>query len=184
MAYLRGQRGLFFDAKHINRQSPIFYPLNQCNMKLLLFFAMLLPVTMAAQRIALIDRGFKRPLQFTDSATTEHLVQGYFPVHVEDLGYVLKTTDWFISSIDEGWTHAKVGDHVPSGRSTFLYTEGMVRRTPLHKIILNTRTSAFSTSLKLVQFDDSRKRAIQKLLIFSDYIRNNLAVADEAKKVY
>ncbi|MCU7551321.1 hypothetical protein OCK74_19520 [Chitinophagaceae bacterium LB-8] len=153
-------------------------------MKLLLLFVLFLPVSMVAQKIALIDRGFKRPILFTDSATTEDIINDYFPVHIEDLKSVLKTTDWFISAIDAGGTQIKDVSNVPAGKSTFYYSESVARKYAFHNIVLSTSTSGFSTSLKLVRFDDSRKRAIQKLLIFTDYIKNNLAVADEVSKLY
>lgn len=153
-------------------------------MKRLLLIVLLLPVGLVAQRIALIDRGFKRPILFIDSATTEDVLNDYFPVHIEDMRSILKTTDWFISSIDAGGAPIKDVSDVPAGKSTFFYSELALRKYVLHNIVLSTSTSGFSTSLKLVRFDDSRKRAIQKLLIFTDYIKNNLAVADEARKLY
>ena len=153
-------------------------------MKLLLFFAMLLPAVLAAQKIALIDRGFKRPIQYTDSVTTEHLFQDYFPIHVEDLRTVIKTADRYISSIDAGGAQSKMEDDVPAGKSRFIHIGSVMRKYTLHHIVLSTRTSDLTTSMKLVQFEDSRKRAVQKLLIFNDYVKNNLAAADEANKVY
>jgi hypothetical protein len=153
-------------------------------MKLLLIFALLLPVTLMAQKIALLDRGFKRPILFTDSATMEHMVQNYFPVHVGDLRSILKTTDWLIATIDDGKTQTKIDNSFPAGQSTFICSESTMRKYSVLNIVLSTRTPGFSTSLKLVRFDDSRKRAIQKLLIFTDYIKNNLAGADEARRSF
>lgn len=156
----------------------------QFHMKFLFFLAMLLPAALAAQKIALIDRGFKRPVLYTDSVTTEHLFQDYFPIHAEDLRTVIKTADKYIAAIDAGGAQSKMEDDIPAGRSKFVYTGSVTRRYTLHHIVLSTCTNDLTTSLKLVRFDDSRKRAIQKLLIFTDYVKNNLAVADEANKVY
>jgi hypothetical protein len=145
---------------------------------------MFIPVNLAAQKIALIDRGFKRPIQFADSTTMEHLVEGFFPVYVEDLRTVLQKIDLLISYVHEGSIKEKIGDKVPAGKSVFICSSSGTQKHIFHNIVLSTRTSAFSTSLKLVHFTDSRKRALQKLLIFIDYVKNNLAVADEASRFF
>jgi hypothetical protein len=148
-------------------------------MKPLLLFLMLLPLVATAQKIALIDRGFKKPVQFTDSATMDHMFENFFPVYVRDIGAILKKTEWLIAQIDTGSKQPSIDNEISVGNSTFVYASSGMQNNARHQLVLATRTSGLSTSVKLFEFNDSRKRSIQRLLIFSDYVRNNLAGAGE-----
>lgn len=139
-----------------------------------LLLLLLLPLIATAQKIALVDRGFKKPLRFTDSATMDHLFDQFFPVYVRDADAIIKNVEWLIARIDSSSKQLSIDQEIIVGNSKFIYAISGMQHNARHQLVLTTRTSSLTTSVKLFEFNDSRKRAIQRLLIFSDYLRNNL----------
>lgn len=144
-------------------------------MKALLLLLMLFPAVLTAQQIALIDRNFKRPLEFTDSATMEHLFDGYFPVYVRDLNLVLQKATWIFKYIDTGKPNTDVSSDIPAGNSRFFYQAVNLPKITRQQLVLSTQTNSLGSSIKLIHPADPKKRALQKLNVFMDYVKNNIS---------
>ena len=132
-----------------------------------------------AQSIALMDRSFKEPVSYTDSITTNMVEKGAFPLFVKDAAKLINFLNWFSKNINS--THP---EEIPTQElqwgnlQVYMHTaySGHYKK---YQLVLKTIVAGMSTSLVLVDANDSYPLAIEKLDRSTAYIRNNLALLKE-----
>jgi hypothetical protein len=145
----------------------------------ILFLLLCIPFAMQAQKIALVDREFKSPIIFMDSVAHAETYQDRFPIYINDMDVVLKTTERLARYINTGRQHDAGEQSFTTGKSRFLAQTEKTGHSNRYRIIINTRTGSMGTSLTLVNQDDGQRKAVQKLNIFVDYLKNNLSALAE-----
>ena len=141
-------------------------------MKFFLMFLFFAPFFSNAQKLALIDRNFLRPIDVADTITLEQASKGTLPIYHKDISSVIevveKLTD-YAGKINEQESFV-----IKTGNSECIVTTGKEGKLNTYTIILNTDTGNFKTSILLVD-NETNKRATQRLSIFLDYLKNNSA---------
>lgn len=68
----------------------------------LLMLMLLLPALCAAQKYALIDRGWQKPVMFVDTVTKEQLKKGWYPIYTNEMDTLIKVIDNFTTIFKKG----------------------------------------------------------------------------------
>lgn len=144
-----------------------------------LLFILIFPVFCSAQQIVLLDRNFKEPMRIASAITKDDLLKGWFPIHIKDVDSVIKKVSWFQKYIDTGQQHENESIVMNAGNSNFITQVEKQGHTNNYYVVLNTTTSDFGATMLLVKKRDGKKRALQKLNIFIDYVRNNMSILEE-----
>ena len=146
-------------------------------MKVLLLLFFLLPVAVSAQKAILIDRAFQNPVQVVDKVTMEEVTRGLMPVYIIDIDSILQIVEKLITVISQSNTVQGMLD-LKAGQSRWTTRTEKHGRMKQYNIVLNTNFGLFETYL-VVAANEPDKRALQRLTIFTDYLRNNRAILPE-----
>ena len=142
-------------------------------MKTLLLILFSLPFFCKAQKLILIDRNFYQPIGLADSISMEQVSQGLLPVYYKDLQAVNQQMQWLIKQmISPAGIDMEEPIILKMGSSNCIVSAEKNRRIDKYTIILNTEMNNIKTSIILAS-GEPNKRALQRLTIFMDYIRNN-----------
>ena len=148
-------------------------------MKSLLLILLFSPLLSIGQKLVLIDRNFQQPLSIIDTITMEQATKGALPLYFKDLRSVISTMEWLIKEINSGKNNNK-SFHLKIGNSKCIVKAENNGSRNIYNIVLNTNTGSFKTSIVLASHETS-KRAAQRLSIFMDYLKNNIAAVPELK---
>ncbi len=67
-----------------------------------LFISLCLHTTSKGQKYALIDRGWKRPIQYVDTVTKLELSKGWFPIYANQMDSLIEIVDRFKTIFKSG----------------------------------------------------------------------------------
>ena len=149
-------------------------------MKHLLLFILLVPLAGSAQKFALLDRDFKRPVVITDTLTSVIGSDRRFPVYIKDIDSLILFTEQLARNIYAGKTYEDQTVYSAVGSSWFLAHREKLRSVNKYYITLNTRANNIGSSMELVSNFDGNRAALQKIYIFLDYLRNNRLLIKDA----
>ena len=141
-----------------------------------IFFLLLIPALLPAQKIALIDKSLKAPILYTDSVTLEHLDKGFFPVYAKDLDSVGKTLNWFRDLILAKKRSKASGYNITVGRSAFNVQTVHMAYGDRYAIALQTVADPIKATYQITNEDVENKKAVYKLKKIIGYINNNLSI--------
>jgi hypothetical protein len=147
-------------------------------MRVVIAILLLLPCRAFSQKAILIDRGLRYPVSVTDSVTFEQVTKGFMPVYFEDIDSLLEVIDGLRKYIDTGRRNGERVEDIKFGNSHCFTTTIKRGNANKYHIVVGTQVNKVTTSMVLVS-GEMNKRAIQRLTIFSDYLKNNRAVLKE-----
>ncbi len=148
-------------------------------MKSLLSVLLFASAVCQAQPIAILDLNFKLPVTRTDSFTLEHLSKGGFPVYIEDIKAIIKTTESLNRKINQGRYNNTGSNEIPIGHSKLILHAQINRHSSLFTLILSTKSNGMEAYLELVKGSYDRT-AQQKVIAFLEYLRDNIFIAEES----
>ena len=148
-------------------------------MKTAVLLLLLVPGWVSAQDIVLVDRNLKRPMSLTRTLTPRQLMGNVFPIYRADLDSVIQVTESLTSFINTGVVHEANMQLLTVGHSQFAVTTRRTGTFNSYIIYLNTRSGNIGTSLELVGREDNNRQALQQLLLFMDYLKNNRNIVAE-----
>lgn len=149
-------------------------------MKTFLLLLLLAPLFSLSQTLALLDRKLMAPMELADSLDLSRVRSDYFPVYLQDLDSVINTLEVYRRWIDQGRQFGAPREKV-IGHSTFFTDTYSYGPRDRYRIVFNTGSTEYRTSMVLVHKDLSPRQAMQNLTELIDYLRNNLAVVRERK---
>ena len=148
-------------------------------MKTLLLVVFFCPVFGIAQKLVLIDRNFYHPAIIADFITMEQAANGLLPVYHKDLQAVSQQMQWLVKHmISPAATTMEESFVLKMGSSNCVVTTEKNRRIDKYTIVLNTEMANMKTSI-VVASGEPNKRALQRVTIFMDYLRNNSSLLIE-----
>jgi len=148
-------------------------------MKTVILLLLLVPCFARAQDIALVDRELKGPMTVTRNLTLRDLSSKLFPIYRADLDSIIHITESLISFIKNRTTREPNMQLVPVGHSQFAITTERSGEYNSYMVFLNTRSNNLGATLELVSRGDNNRRAVQQLLQFLDYLKNNRHMIEE-----
>ena len=142
-------------------------------MKILLLIVFFSPFLGKTQKLFLIDRNFYHPIRIADSISMDQASKGFLPVYHKDLQVVSQQMQWLIKHmISPAGINMEESFILKMGNSNCIVTTEKNRRVDKYTIVLNTEMDNMKTSIVLASGEPS-KRALQRVTIFMDYLRNN-----------
>ena len=147
-------------------------------MRVVFFLLVFLPCCTMGQKAILIDRSLRYPVRITDSVTFEQVTKGLMPIYFKDIDSLLKVIDQLKKYIDTGRPNNKKIEDIKFGNSHCFTTTQQQGTTNKYHIVVGTKVNAISTSITVVP-GEPNKRALQRLSIFADYVKNNRALVKE-----
>lgn len=151
-------------------------------MRVILIVAFLFPFfTVSAQKLVLLDRNFHRPLSIVDSITIQEAAKGAVAVYVKDINSIFASIQKLIKYVGDRKVDEEEVFGVDAGHTTCVVKTTKTSGTNYYHIVLNTDTENFKTAFTLVS-NKTNKRAVQRLTMFMDYLRNNISVIPELEK--
>lgn len=148
-------------------------------MKSLLLSLLLAPLFSYSQTLALVDRKLLAPMRLADSVELSKVSSDLFPVYLQDLDSVIQALETYRRWIDQGKDLPDGTRARTIGHSSFLTDTYNYGPRDRYRIVFNTASPDYRTSMVLVHKDLSTRQALQNLTELIDYLRNNLAVVRE-----
>lgn len=151
-------------------------------MKMGILLLLLLPGFAYAQTIALLDRAFKNPVTVTETVTSQQLSGKWFPVYIADFENVIRLTERLVRSINNRTLPSSGTQVLGVGHSRVAITAHGTGVHTTYSIFLSTRSGNIGASLQLVKRDEGNRKAVQELLLFLDYLKNNRHMLESEKR--
>ena len=150
-------------------------------MKTSLFILLIVAKTAVAQEIVLLDRSFRKPIAVTQNVTAAQLQDRKFPIYVTDLDSVIKIIENLANHINTGAVHEGGTQMLAVGHSQFSITTYNKQNYNNYSIHFSTQSGDLGASVKLVKQEDNTRKAVQRLRIFLDYLKNNQHILEQEK---
>ena len=147
-------------------------------MKPFLLFLFFASFTGNAQQLVLVDRNFQLPLKVTDTITVEQVSKGLMPIYFKDVYTVITGMERLVKYMNAGKMNKENLLDLKMGNSMCVVKTEKTGRMNTYNIVLNTMTSKLKTHMVLAA-SEPNKRAVQRLNIFMDYLKNNSPVIAE-----
>lgn len=121
----------------------------------LLFFIVLFPSVIFAQKFALIDKGWHRPIMYVDSVTDNQLQNGWYPVYKEDMDSLITLINNFKNLLHKGMKRT--------------YINNDVYQTKNIKFDITNVQKAYGDRYDIVMISDIKTAVVKFRLSNSDY---------------
>ena len=144
-------------------------------MKTLLLILFFLPFLGYAQKLVLIDRNFYQPVSLADSISIEQASKGLLPVYHKDLEAIHQGMQWLIKRLTSAEKGQEESFILKMGNSNCIVSTEKSGRIDKYSIVINTDMENLKTSIVLAS-GEPNKRALQRVVIFMDYLRNNTSL--------
>ena len=138
----------------------------------------------SAQKFALIDRDFKKPIIFTDSVTINQVSKGYFPINVKDFDSLFANIIYLIDEL-KNIQRAKFKSYkIKSGSTTIQITTVPHAYGDAYNILLITSVNNLNAEYLLSNNQDLNKKATKKLNSFMNFIKKDSEIMVNEFKEY
>ena len=128
-----------------------------------------------AQKLMLLDRHFVEPVTIEDTITPEQAGNGTLPIYLKDINSVISTMEWLVKYMTADKLNKEEFFDLKMGNSKCIVRTEKNGHSNKYNIVLNTMTNSLKTYIVLVAWEGN-KRAIQRLNIFMDYLKNNSSI--------
>ncbi|MEO8932814.1 MAG: hypothetical protein ABI295_00785 [Xanthomarina sp.] len=142
-------------------------------MKKLFILLLLMPFISRAQKIALLNTGFKSPIVYTDSVTVQQTTSGLFPVNVNDFDTLYANLDYLNKMLKVRQRAKMKSFELHAGQ-----TEIKISRVPFsngdrYVIKATTTIGELQSNLYLTDVNQSNKRNSERLEKIMVYMKTN-----------
>jgi len=126
-----------------------------------------------SQKIALIDRDFKKPILFTDSVTISQVSSNYFPVRVSDLDSLIGNLKYVSNQIKTLQRSKLKSYKLRSGQTTIQVIAVPHAYGDSYDILLASSISNVIAEYLLADNRNKNKKAIKNVNYFIEYIKKD-----------
>ena len=149
-------------------------------MKYFLIFLIFFPFSVNAQKMIALDRSLQQPLSIVDGISMDEATKGAVAIYVKDVVTIQASIQLLIKHLVN--RDKQESFDLEMGKSKCVVKIEKHGAVNNYNIVLNTSTGDFKTAFVLVAHE-SEKKAVQRLAIFLDYLRNNLAIIPDFEKL-
>ena len=132
--------------------------------------------------MVLLDRNLQQPASIVDSITLDKAAKGTIAIYAKDVPAILSSIQSLIKYVDDRRVDEEKTFDLEMGSSKCVVKTEKNGSVNTYNIVLNTNTRNFKTAFVLVSHQ-TNKRAVQRLTMFMDYLRNNVSAMTELKKL-
>jgi hypothetical protein len=148
-------------------------------MKYLLILLAIFPLFVNAQKMMVLDRSLQQPISLVDVISMDEATKGAIAIYAKDMKTIQTSIQALIKHIVNRDKQESFDLEMGNSKCVVKIDK---HGTVNYNIVLNTNTGDFKTAFVLVAHE-SEKRAVQRLTMFLDYLRNNLAVIPDFEKL-
>jgi hypothetical protein len=149
-------------------------------MKYLSMLLIFLPFFLNAQKMIAFDRSLQRPLSIVDGISMDEATKGAVAIYVKDVATIQASIQLLIKHLVNRDKQESFDLEMGNSKCVVkIEKHGAVNN---YNIVLNTNTGDFKTAFVLVAHE-SEKKAVRRLTMFLDYLRNNLAIIPDFEKL-
>jgi hypothetical protein len=149
-------------------------------MKYFLILLIFFPFSVNAQKMIALDRSLQQPLSIVDGISMDEATKGAVAIYVKDVETIQASIQLLIKHLVNRDRQESFDLEMGNSKCVVkIEKHGAVNN---YNIVLNTNTGDFKTAFVLVAHE-SEKKAVQRLTMFLDYLRNNLAVISDFEKL-
>lgn len=145
-------------------------------MKKLFFSILVVPFFANAQQVMLLDRNFKAPVTLVAEYSMELANNELYPLYTADVQILISKLEEVVQELYAINGQPVKEQFIKFGGVTFFLQPNKKEPQRELQLMVVSEIGNIYMPLQLISKDDSVKRARQKLLIFLDYLKNNLAV--------
>lgn len=131
-----------------------------------MLLVMLLPLVSAGQKIAVIDREYKKPVSYVSSINMGQLAAGLFVIHRENIPAVLEAVRTYRALINDKQAIPEEMKSVIKG-STYFTASGDDNG---YNLVLDTKINKMGSYFVLANKDASRKENLKAVDAFIEYL--------------
>jgi len=129
--------------------------------------------TCKAQKYALIDRDFKKPLLFTDSVTINQVSSNYFPVRVDDLDSLNANLEYIKSQLTDVQRSKLKSYKLKSGNTEIQVNTISLAYGDAYDILLITKANNVNAEYLISSNKSLNKRAKKNISSFLEFIKKD-----------
>ncbi len=137
-----------------------------------------------AQKFALIDRDYKKPILFTDSVTISQVSSNYFPVRVNDLDSLIANLEYLKTQLNSVQRSKFKSYKLRSGSSIILVTAVKHAYGDAYDILLTTATGYLNAEYLLADNTILNKKSIRNINRFIDFVKKDKELIIKELKEY
>ena len=135
-------------------------------MKRIFTLVALLPLFAAAQKVGLVDRSLRQPVQYVETLDMDHIMKGYFTINKDDIPKVVSTIRDFRGMIEKGDRFPEKMKSVITG-STYFTAGG---KKGDYNLVIDTKINKMGSYYILAKKSDSREDNLARIDAFIDYL--------------
>jgi len=126
-----------------------------------------------AQKVALIDNDFKKPILFTDSVTVTQVSNNYFPVRVTDVDSLLANLNYLKSELNTIQRSKFKSFKLRAGETYITITTVPHAYGDSYDILMTTSLNNVNAEYLLSDNKGLNKRSVKKIESFYNYIKKD-----------
>ena len=126
-----------------------------------------------AQKFALLDRDYKKPILFTDSITINQVANNYFPVRVQDLDSLIANLEFIKTQLNNIQRSKFKSFRLPSGYTNLKLTTVPHAYGDAYDVLVLTSANNVNAEYLLASNEDLNKKATKKINAFIKYISHD-----------
>ena len=142
-------------------------------MRNILFLFFLLPTSIFAQKIALLNTDFKSPIIYTDSVTVQQTVSGLFPVSINDFDTLYANLEYIKKMLSIRQRSKMKSFELRAGQ-----TEITIKRVPFpngdrYLITASTSVDEIKSNFQIIDLNKSNKNNAERVEKIMEYLKTN-----------
>lgn len=139
----------------------------------LLILSFLIPVSLSAQKIALLNTNFKSPILYTDSVTVQQTTTGLFPVSIKDFDTLYANLDYLKKMLEIRQRSKMESFELHAGLTIIKITRTPYSNGDRYVMKATTNIGELQSNLYLVDTKQTNKRNGERLKKIMDYMKTN-----------
>lgn len=140
---------------------------------LLLCLSFLFSISLNAQKIALLDKEFQKPIIYTDSVTVEQITTGYFPLSVENFDTMYANLKYIDKMLKIRQRAKMVSFELRAGSTTLKIDRIIFAYGDKYDIVAKTKVGEVESNFLLVSSKTSEKKSAKRVERLMDYMSKN-----------
>lgn len=132
----------------------------------MLILVAMLPLFSLAQKVGLVDRSLRKPVQYVENLEMDHIMKGYFTINKDDIPKVVSAITDYRKLIENGDKFPDKMKSVITGATYF--TAG--GRKGNYNLVIDTKINKMGSYFILANKDWSKEENLARIDAFIDYI--------------
>lgn len=141
-------------------------------------------ISLSAQKVALLDRGFKQPIIYTDSITVEQVRAGYFPLQVNNVDTFYANLKYLHDMLSTRQRAKMESFELHAGNSIIKSERVPMAYGDRYNIIAYTKIGEILAQMRLSTSEEPSKRNAKRIKRLMEYISKNKSLFGAPREIH